>query len=82
MSKHPGPWKLFDSGNLYDATRTLVCTVMTDDPEARAVLLHAAEMWEALEHVFRHLTYHHPSAETIGTVLSKIKSEIAKARRS
>ena len=50
VMKHPGPWKpLGGTGYIVDANNELVCHVSdSDDPETRAILTHAAEMWEAL----------------------------------
>jgi hypothetical protein len=48
MSKHPTPWT-FVGGILQDRDENAIAQVYTDDPETRAVLLHAAEMWEALK---------------------------------
>lgn len=49
MSKHPGPWTITKSGFVQDATEDGVAQIYTDDPETRAVLLHAAEMWDTLK---------------------------------
>lgn len=50
MSKHQTPWTYEEStGFVTDANDVGIFRVHTRDPETRAVLLHAAEMWEALK---------------------------------
>lgn len=96
MSKHPGPWTITDSGYMLDANGTGIAHVYTDDPETRAVLLHAAEMWEALRLLHEHAVDEERNEyegsrgmlrdcpapiSSAGDLLTKIESEIAKARK-
>jgi hypothetical protein len=77
MSKHPGPWAM-NEWHLYDADRTIVCEVRTDDPETRAVLPHAAEMFAVLKSI------RHGNAFDQGAafwLVDAIEAEIAKARK-
>jgi hypothetical protein len=79
-SKHPGPWTLKMSGDIVDNNGNIVCTVASRDPETRALLLHAAEMFAALK---RLSNTDHAKREGIDAELSccdlvdKIESEIA-----
>jgi len=87
MSKHPGPWALIEGNGhvrIVDNAPSPegICDVTTRDPETRAVLLHAAEMWEEFKR----------SAEVNGTydirwaravdICRKIEAEIAEERKT
>jgi hypothetical protein len=93
MSKHPGPWACDATGTcIIDANGLDVAEFATDDPETRAVLPHAAEMFAALRSVVsldrQNCTdYAHNAEEcgeafgSAGNLFDKIESEIAAARR-
>ena len=84
MSKHPGPWTFHPFGNIHDSNRELVCGSVTGDHETRAVLLHAAEMWQALQR-FAETPVDSKAGRAVDRELcllvSKIESEITAARR-
>lgn len=81
MSKHPEPWKVCPSGNVYDANGALVLGMMTSDPEARSVLLHAAEMFALIHGIANH-TCGSGVVASCCELDAKIEAEIAKASRS
>lgn len=96
MSKHPGPWWLHHWGQLRDADSTLICSSVTDDPETRAILLHAREMFDELRRLYEHAVDEHrneyegsggrmlrdwPEPITrASSLIDKIESEIAKGK--
>lgn len=67
--KHPGPWTV-ELDYVWDANEEVVCS-LPDDPETRAILTHAAEMWAV-----------HQGSEDIGSrlLVDKIEAEIAAAK--
>ena len=83
--RHPGPWKLDETtGFIIDANGADVCDAwVTDDPETRAILTRAAEMWEAVQVVasVEPGTPAHRLADRMLCVLAnKISAEIAAAK--
>ena len=74
--KHPGPWTVAEH-YLWDANDEIVCS-LPDDPEARAILTHAAEMWEVLKSVgdVDRITPH----GVLYVFVDKINAEIAAAK--
>lgn len=85
MSKHPTPWYLEGMGYLLDANDDILARLDTDDPETRAVLLHAGDMFAALQE-FENSTPGgddgEAAEEKLCNLTDKIEAEIAKARRS
>lgn len=98
MSKHPGPWYLDCSDGIsyvFDAYGRSVCAT-TADPETRAILLHAREMFDELRRLYEHAVDEHrneyegsggrmlrdwPEPITrASSLIDKIESEIAKGK--
>ncbi len=92
--KHPGPWTIPGLYAMQDANGAPVADVLTLDPETRAILTHAAEMWEAMCAVGMldrsgDLTYHYlhdpekpggdPLSE-LSVLVDAINAEIAAAK--
>jgi hypothetical protein len=81
-SKHPGPWTLKMSGDVVDNNGNIVCTVASRDPETRAILLHAAEMFAALRDFIDCGRSDFDDAQIhYSALLAKIEDEIAAARK-
>lgn len=81
--KHPGPWKLGALSYIRTPDCKQIARILTDDPETRAILTHAAEMWEAVQGVasVEPGTPAHRLADRMLCVLAnKIESEIAAAK--
>ena len=83
MSRHPGPWALKMSGEVIDDDGAIVFKVATTDPEARAVLLHAAEMWEQLKNICSLSSERHyqNAVDHMIELLRKIEAEISAGRK-
>lgn len=75
--KHPGPWTVDQSGGyIVDANGVDVARVDTPDPETRAILTHAAELWKELREI-------HECRGNIPAccdLVDKISAEIAAAK--
>jgi hypothetical protein len=83
MSKCPTPWT-FVGGILQDRDENAIAQVYTDDPETRAVLLHAGEMWKALNELTSvepgSAAHRHADAKCC-ELARKIEAEIAAGRK-
>jgi hypothetical protein len=80
--KHPGPWTVTDD-IAKDASGESVFYCYTDDPETRAILTHAAEMWEELQDVTSvepGTSVHRQADKSCCDLVRKIESEIAAAK--